>query len=620
MNFLFPMLFSFVCSESLGIRYEDVISKWVSYEKRRMADRPLGTVPSTFTIRDGIVVGSKHLSSRAIWNPLEMFENDFEGIYCEGVESIEENGERRYLIEGYETALDASGVNYLCLSTAIRPLHIKREGITKVAIGYRGYFDEAQARSLGECLSGILDGAEVCVIPESLCGLVSRTEHIVEDGTLYCMVITMTGRKTVASLYKMEVKDKKRMFSNLFHEYFDGVSDWDIQKIVYDHIEKTLRKYVSSKEGISDTNRNVTFYPRMKDSELFELKIDMRPIYKEINKALRYKSIVESVKIVNGVSVVDCEENVRFVIEAPVFDVREIQRRIEGLVNGGKRLDVIESMKKKIGEAIGEGQEYSVMIRSKFYENPIFDKILGPLSSKDIIKPEDIEKGAARAMRTEYSITDPKVLRVSGDSKSGKAYVDEIRLRKSIREILDKKKGRRLRDIFEEVSDSCVEGEDEIFAEINDLNGIRRAVSKWKEVEAKDAKIKMERDLREKALRDLKETITSTEKLGKSNPEVWNDGLKDEVSKALEHLNIMNSDDKYKKEDIEEVEFDLIIRRKSLFNAYEERMKKEAEEKEKAENENKQEDIVDDGEKEEAGADRDIGEGQEFSFEKKAEL
>ncbi|AFN83387.1 hypothetical protein EROM_071360 [Encephalitozoon romaleae SJ-2008] len=604
------MLLSFVCSESLGIRYEDVVSKWASYEKRRMADRPLGIAPSAFTIEDGVAMSSKHLNPRTIWNPVEMFEDNFEGVLCEGIENI---GDKGYLVEGYETLLDASGMNYLCLSTAIKPLHVMREGITKVAIGYRGYFDEAKARELGECLSGILNGMEVCVVPESLCGLVSKTEHIMEDGSLHCMVIMMTGRKTVVSLYKMEVKDKKRMFNSLFYECFDGISDWAIQKVVYGYIEESLKGYVSSKEGISDTNRNVTFYPRMKDSDVFDLKIDMRPIYKEINKALRYKSIVESVKIVNGVNVVDSEEKVKFVIEAPIFNVREIQRRIEEFVKSNEHLDITGSIKKKVAEAIGEEQKYSVMIRSEFYENPIFDKILGSFSSKDIIKPEDIEKGAARIMRTEYSITDPKVLCVSGDSKSGKAYVDEVRLRKEIREILDKKKGRNLRDIFKEVSDSCIEGGDEAFTKVDDLDGIKRAVDKWKEVEAKDSEIKMERDLREQALKDLKETIISTEKLGKSNLEVWNEGLKDEVSKALEHLNTMSSDDKYKKKDIEEVEFSLIIRRKNLFNAYEERIKKEAEKKE--------EDKVDDEKKEEEGVpDKHPEESQKGSEEDRAEL
>lgn len=610
MNFLFPMLLSFVCSESLGIRYEDVISKWASYEKRRMADRSLGIASSAFTIENGVAMSSKHLNPRTIWHPVEMFEDDFKGVFCEGIENI---GDKRYLVKGYETSLDASGMNYLCLSTAIKPLHVKREGITKVAIGCKGYFEEAKARELGECLSGILNGMEVCVVPESLCGLVSKTDHIMEDGSLHCMVIMMTGRKAVASLYRMEVKDKKRMFNSLFYEYFDGISDWGIQKIVYGYIEESLRAYISSKEGISDSNRSVTFYPRMKDSDVFDLKIDMRSIYKEINKALRYKNIVESVKMVNGVNVVDSEEKVKFVIEAPIFNVGEIQRRIEEFVKNNEHLDIIGSIKKKVAEAIGEEQKYSVMVRSEFYENPIFDKILGSFPSKDIIKPEDIEKGAARVMRTEYSITDPKVLYVSGDSKSGRAYVDEVRLRKEIKEILDKKKGRRLRDIFKEVSDSYIEGGDEAFTKINDLDGIRRAVNKWKEVEARDFEIKMERDLREQALKDLKETIISTENLGKSNLEVWNEGLKDEVSKALEHLNTMSSDDKYKKEDIEEVEFSLIIKRKNLLNAYEERIKKETEKKE--------EDKVDDEKKEEEGReDKHPEESRKASSEDRTEL
>ncbi|KMV65867.1 hypothetical protein M970_071390 [Encephalitozoon cuniculi EcunIII-L] len=586
MNLLLSLFFSLVWSENLGIRYDDVVSKWINYERRRMMDRALGIAPSTFTIEDGMPKSSKYLGARTVWSPLYMLENDFEGTPDKGIlERIGEDGEERYLVEGYETPIDAPGVNYLCLSTAIKPVRISIEGITNVAIGYRGYFNESQARQLGECVSGILNGMEVWAVPEPLCGLVSKVEHVGEDTSFHCMVITTSGRKTVFAFYRVDVKDKKRIFENLFYVDSAMISDWEMQRIIYSYIETRLGEYISDKSDISDTSRNVTFYPRTKDSAVFDLKIDMRSVYREISKALRYKNVVDSVKIVEGVNVVDSEENTRFVIEAPVFDIGEIQRRFEAFVKS--REDeigrVIEEVKRKTGGESG----YSVMMRSEFYGNPILDRVFGFFEKKDYMRAEDIEKGAAKIMRSTYTAVDPKVLRVSGKSRSGEAYMEEVRLKREMREILEKKKRKMLRDIFREVSDLCTEEDEELFGDISKLDGIRRAVNRWRELEARDIEVREERRLREQALKDLKEAIISTEKLGKSNDEVWNEGLKNEVSNAVVKLEIMSSDDKYKKKDIEEVEFDLIVKSKNLFNAHEERIRKEKEAKER-ENEKKE--------------------------------
>lgn len=609
------MFLSLVCSENLGIRYEDVISKWVNYEKRRMRDGPLGVSPSSFTIENGMPKSRRLLDSKTIWNPVRMFEDDFEGLECKGVlKKISRDGDSKYLSEGYETLLDESGINYLCLSTAVRPLRISIEGITNVAIGYRGYFDEQKAQKLGECLSRVLNGMEVCVIPESLCGLVSKLEHVGEDVSLHCMVIMTSGRKTVFSLYKVEIKDKERRFENLFHESLDGISDWKMERIVYDYIEEKLKEYISIKDDISETSRNVAFYPQIEEGRDSSLRIDMRPIYKEIRNALRYENPRGGVKMVNGVSVVDGEENVRFVIEAPIFNIEEIQKRLEEFVkeNEGEFGRMVKEIKKKAEEIIEPGG-YSVMMRSEFYGNPIFDRIFGNFGKRDHIRSESIEKGAARIMRTEYMVIDPKILRVKGRSGNGEAYLDEVKARREIGEILEKKKDKKLRDIFELVPDSCIEEADEIFSDVSELDSIKRAVEKWKELEAKDGEIREEKRLREQALKDLKEAIISAEKLGKSNLEVWDSGLKDEVTKALEHLNIMSADSKYKKKDIEEVEFNLIIRSKSLFNAYEEKARKEAEKKEEEKAEG-------DGTEKEAEVNKDSEEKPESGEEGRSEL
>lgn len=584
MDFLLIVFFSLVWGENLGIRYEDVIGRWINYERRAVKDKSLGVAPSVFTVEDGTPRSSERLGERVIWRPLDMFEDEFEGVPEGLLEKMGDGqGKREYLMPGYETPLDASGINHLCLSTAIRPLRISIEGIINVGIGCRAYFDSQKVRELGECLSGVLDGMKVWVFPEPLCGLVSRIGHIGGDMSLHFMVITSSGRRTVFAFYKVEMGDGKRRFENVFYVDTGAMSDWKLQKVVYEHIEAKLRRCILERDDISPENKNVSFYPSRGESAVFELKIDMRPIYREVCKALRYKEVVKNVKIVEGVNVVDSSERVRFVIEAPVFDVEEIQRGFREVAasSSPEMSRAIEEVEGRILESVGAEGRYSVMMRSEFYGNSVLDEVFSRFGKKDYIRPEDIEQGAAKLMRSEYVVVDPKVVHVDGRSKSGSQYMKEVRLRKEMREILEKKKGRTLREIFKEADDMCIEGAEGLFGDVSGVLEIEAAVEKWKELEAKESRIKEDRRLRDQALKDLKEMIASTKKKGKGNKEVWDGGLKDEVAKAQEQLDVMSSDDKYGKKDIEDAEFNLVIQSRSLFEAYEDRIRKEEEERKK---------------------------------------
>lgn len=602
----FPLIFA----RSLGIRYEDMIGIWIS-DKDREVRESFEPSAAIFTIEDGIAVSCNYLGSKSITSPLAMLEDDFDRLSFEGilVPVEQENGDTGYLVDGYETLLDGVGINHLCISTVLDPSFLKRRGIANVVIGSRSYFDEPKVRMLGESLSGALDGTKVCVVPESLCGLVYKTKHITDDNMFHCLVITMSGTKTVFSLYKVEIGESRR-FENLFHIDFDLISDGHLRKIIYNHIIAKLNEYISERSVGRDDYRKVTFYPRQRESELFELKVDMRPMYKEIVKALANRDMVNSVKIIEGLNVTDDDGKTKFVVEAPMFSISSIYKEFSELLESHKSEidEVISTVKNKIIEKIGNST-YSVLVRSEFSGNSEFEKILGRFGNRDDIKPVYVEEGASIIGEEGYEVVDPRMLTVEGVNTTGSLFLEEVGLRNEIKIILDRE-FEELGEIFRDVPHASLEGVKDLLNNADDLEGIRRAVYKWRSLHEEDNNVRKERKEREKALKNLKDTISSTENQGKANRDVWNGGLHEYVIKTRKQLKDMEEDVGYKKDQIEDVEFDLIVKSRGMFVEHEKKIRMEQEEAKKEEAQSK----------DEARKEDDVGEAiEEVSVEKAEE-
>lgn len=544
-------------------------------------------VPAVFTIENGAVAASRDVNSRTIVWPLEMLEDDFVteslGEALIPQESVE-GGERRtgYVAEGYTTLLDSVGINHLCFSAVFpETSFLKRKGIGEVTIGSRTYFSEDQSRKLGASLSGALGGAKIRVAPESLCGLVYKVGHITEDTVMHCLTVMMSGRKTVFSLYKVEIGKGERMFENIFHTDLEVVSDSHVQSLIYEYIRSRVDEYVREKDDIPLEYRKVTQYPRERGSEEFGLRVDTRPAYREISKALGHKEVVSSVKVVKGLSVVNESGEEKFVIEAPVFNTEDIQRSLCSLIeeNGERIEEVISSVKSQVESLVGEECRYSVLVRSEFFDNPEIGRMLVQLGRGSCVDAGHIEQGAALMGLEGYRMVDGRMFEVVAEDTSGQRFVSEVEVRKKIEAILSQKGRNELRKIFKDVGEESLEGAEELFANIESVDDMRRAVLKWESLDLEDRRVRRERAERGNALNSLKSTIGDVEREGKSNAEVWRE-LSEEVSRARKEYEAMKKDGESKKGRIEDVEFDLIARSRRLFSDYERRVRVEREKEE----------------------------------------
>lgn len=544
-------LVSLACARTLGIRYEDVVGTCV--------DRVLRKAPAVFTIRSGRPVPCKHLGADAIYSPLDMIEGSLDPKTFDGI--LRPVGSM-YSVDGHETQLDAAGINHLCLSTVFEPLYLKRNGVSDVVIACRSYFDEERARMVGEVLSNVL-GLRVSVVPEALCSLAWKVNHL-ENASLPCLTIVMSGRKTVFSLYRVETKDGKKSIENVFHRDLDVVSDVHVQMLIYRHMSKMLQEYIS-RENVQKEHKKVTLYPRQPGSQRFDLKVDVTSMYREVAKALANGMVVGSVKIKEGMSVVDGDEKTKYVVEAPVFNVDEIQRELSELIKKNrKRIDeAIADVKREIADAVGDAS-CVVLMRSEFFDNPEL-KIFDVFGRRDVINPEFVEQGACLVKRG-FSVSDPRIVEVKAAEKdTGALFLEEVGLRDDIERILHEKSGKKLKEIFRDVPAASLKDAEKLFGNLKSVDGMRKAVLKWNALVAEEKSIRNSRRERERALNNMREAVATIEELGSKNEEVWNGGLKDEVSKTRELLQSMEKDLTCRKDAIEDAELDLVVKKERMF-------------------------------------------------------
>ncbi|KAM0672215.1 hypothetical protein CWI42_081380 [Ordospora colligata] len=581
MSFLIFMFMLFVYSESLGIRYDDIISKWVTYERRRMADKTFDPVQAMFVIEDGMPCTALVMGRNAISSAVEMFEDGFEGIPSGG--NIENASEGRYRVKGYETEIDVKGMNYLCLKTGIDAFrHVKLESVDKVGIAYRTYFGAEQAMELGESLADVVDMEEVYVVPEALCGLVSKVGHIDGEAEFLCLVISMSGSKGMLSLYDVEIRERKRKFKNRAHVECPMVSDRTIQRMIYEEIEAELRRDIQSKEDVSDEKKDVTFYPRTGEGQLYDLKVDMKPVYKEVSKGLRYKEIVENIKIIEGVPIVDEEENVRYVVEAPVFNTGNIQKMIMKAVEEDRKKieNTVEKVYAMIDAERKDGKQISVIMRSEFSENPVFDEVFKMFGKREHVKAEDIEQGAARVLRSQCEVEDEKYLRVLRKESQGKRYLDEVKLRKDVDAIRAEVENDGIEKMF---GGAEINEEDKFFMRIGEMNSceeLERVRSRWNELKRMESERQRELVSRISNLESLRKAIQEGKKKQKEVSEPWKEQIRGYVEKADLAYKQMSKDMKSRSVDIEDAELELVVKVKMATGEYDEKIRKEKEAKE----------------------------------------
>ncbi|KAH9411044.1 hypothetical protein HK407_08g13140 [Ordospora pajunii] len=589
MSFLIFVFMLFVYSESLGIRYDESISKWMTYERRRMADKTFDAVQSMFVIEEGMPSTALTAGRNAIFGAVEMFEDEFEGIPSGG--NVERAEEGRYRVKGYETEIDVKGMNYLCLMTGIDALrHVKLESVDKVGIAYRTYFEAEQAMMLGESVADVVDMEEVYAVPESLCGLVSKVGHIDGEAEFLCLVISMSGRKGMFSLYDVEIKEGRRKFRNRAHVEFPMVSDGAIQRMVYDEIEAELRRDIRSKDEVSDEKKDVTFYPRIGEGQVYDLKVDMRPVYKEVSKGLRYKEIVENIKIVEGVPIVDEEENVRYIVEAPVFSTGRIQKAIMKTVEECRKEieEVVEKVYAMVDEERKEGKQVSVIMLSEFSENPVFDDIFKRFGKREHVKMEDIEQGAARVLRSQCEVEDEKYLRVQRRGNRGKRYLEEVKLRKDVDAIRAEVEKEGIEKMFGGVE---LNDEDGMFLRIGNMNSfeeLEMVRNRWNELKRMESERQREVVNRIKNLERLRTAIQEGKKKQKKVSEPWKEQIGGYVEKADLVYKQMSKDMKSRSVDIEDAELELVVKMNMATGEYEEKIRKEKEAQQESANESKE--------------------------------
>jgi hypothetical protein len=574
MEFCFLLMLAKIFSLSLGVEYSGNITTW---GKREGGDEQVGkTARLCYYVSNNTVRPSPKLSHRSIYDLAEMYENGFDSSVVEGAIKPKDAEKGTYLIDGYETPVNAVALNSLFIEELT-----KRMSYTKVCVGVRPYFNKEQSEKVGHSFSSAFRNAGIRTAPETLCECAAAVKHL-DDGVYNILVVSLAGTRTVFALYKVTVAGEDRAIESLFYSDFESISDSLVKGIVYKHILRGLEAAKERARVKSEEDRNVTFYPKQPGAQLFENYADISPIYKEVVTSLNDGRVDEYKPL--DVEVRNSRGRVQFLILGSVIRVADIREEIQELIRSKeeecrtKMAEVVQRTREKIGD-----EPYRALLRSDFWSNQAIFGIF-PFEKMKPPSPDGISIGAAYIADNYFKVTDPLVFETRRLFSSTEDFRDELATRTEYFDIAKVLKEDLGRETFRYLEEKDCKRLLELFQqkEMN-LETMRRTIVEYKKCKDADARVKRGKDKRDPALKELKKFIAFAEKAGSDEDREWEVlGVSAKIEEARSFLNLAVEDESILGNKIEDVLFDL----KSVIDLFarrrDERLKKEREAEEQA--------------------------------------
>jgi hypothetical protein len=560
----------------LGIEYSESITAW---GKRKDKDDPVGSSARLCYYVDGNAVEipkKPALNHRAIYDMASMYEKGYDSDVAGG---MLKNRERQiYLVDGYETPVDATVVNGLFIEEVLKSL-----AYTEVCVGVRSYFDREQSEKVGMSFYPAFRTAKIRTVPETLCVCVASAKNLEEDGTYNILVVSLAGTRTVFALYKATIAGEKRGIETLLHSDFELISDSLVRRIIYKHILRGLEAAVKETEVGEGKDRNVTFYPKQPGTELFDNYADISSLYKavvaDLNDGMvdRHRSLEIDVR--NG------EGKTQFQILGAFVEVAEIRKEIwEVLIEANKDMykakmkEITRAVKEKIGD-----ESYTTLLKSDFSDNRDISSIF-TFENIQPTKPNGVSIGAAYIADDYFSVADPLVVEIRGDYSATEGFREELRTRKRYLEV-----SAALREDLEGGAFSYLKKEDckkllDLFQqEKRDLVTMRRINTEYERCKKADEDVERGKSKRDPILREFESTIKTVESMGDKEGDEWVlFGMLERIREARVFLETAKKDKGILGNKIEEALLDLVSEKNRFLRRRDRRLKEEEKKAEEA--------------------------------------